>query len=123
MIFPAGTLWGTNHAKMAQNVEDAATKMRSIEGIRDRDRSAILKAIQVLSLPDGHKAYFFVMGVGPGGQVGGAFSYEQSYDLLVTEGFDAEDDMPIAKKITNPVNPTNDLPTVFLKIRASLAAQ
>jgi hypothetical protein len=42
-------------------------------------------------------------------------------DLMVTEDFDAEDDLPDGKRIKDPVTPTNDLPVLFGKVAACLA--
>jgi hypothetical protein len=123
IVCEPGTLWGTNRARMTKAIEEQMAKMRAIknpDGSKTID--FITKSFQVVTLPNGRKAYFTPVGFGPGGTSLGAFSFERNYDLFVMEDFGADDVSP-EKKMKNPVSPTNDLPSLFGKIEAFLEGQ
>lgn len=117
-VFEHGTLRGTNRDRFPKVVEQQISKMRTLH-----DSSSEQYAFQTVTLANGRKAYFTVLGFGPGGMSLAAFCYERDYDLLVTEDFDAEDDVPADKRMKNPISPTNDLPVFFGKVEAFLEAQ
>jgi hypothetical protein len=88
--------------------------------LKSRDED-INKLFRIISLPNGRKAYFSVLGFGPGGIGLVGFSYESGYDLMVMEVADA-DDVPAEKQMKNPVTPTNDLAVFFGKLEKYLEA-
>jgi len=123
IVCDSGTLWGANRAKVTKGIEDTMAKMAAIKNPEDsKTIEAMKKSFSIVTLPNGQKAYFTVVGFGPGGTGYGAFSYERDYDLFVMEDFGADDVTP-DKKMKNPVTPTNDVPTLFGKIEAFLEAQ
>jgi hypothetical protein len=123
IICEPGTLWGAKRAQVTKGIEDTMAKMAAIKNPEDSKAiAAMKKSFSIVALPNGHKAYFTVVGFGPGGTGYGAFSYERDYDLFVIEDFGSDDVTP-DKKMKNPVTPTNDLPTLFGKIEAFLEAQ
>jgi hypothetical protein len=73
-------------------------------------------------LPNSRKAYFTILGFGPGGTGLAGFCYERDYDLMIWENFAAENGVA-EKQATPPVIPTNDLPVIFRKVEAFLQAQ
>lgn len=120
-VFEHGTLWGTNRDRFPKVVEEQISKMRTLHD--SSSEQSVKKMFQIVTLANGRKAYFTVLGFGPGGTGLAGFCYERDYDLLVTEDFDAEDDVPADKRMKNPVSPTNDLPVFFGKVAAFLEAQ
>jgi hypothetical protein len=118
-VFQPGTLWGTNRAAMPASIEKQIARMQQM-----KTRDDFLKnAFQIIALPHGRKAYFTVLGFGPGGIGLAGFSYGPDYDLMVTEDVDAEDGPPDVNRIKDPVSPTNDLPVVFGKVATFLGTQ
>lgn len=115
VLCEAGTLWGTNRTRAPKLVEEQAAKVQSLTNPDEAKR-----IFQVVTLADGRKAYFTVLGFGPGGTGLAGFAYGGAFDLLVLEDFDAEDDIPAEKKLKNPVAPTADLPDLFGKVQTFL---
>jgi hypothetical protein len=129
LVCQSGTLWSTNRTQAPKTVEKQIALMRSMDAkspdeLRaDSDGSKFSnKAFQIIPLPNGRKAYFTMLGFGPGGTGLVGFSYERDYDLMVMENFDAED-VPVEERMKNPISPTNDLPVFFGKVEAFLDAQ
>jgi hypothetical protein len=128
-VCQSGTLWGTNRTQAPKRVEKQIASMRSLEinsgaefKADSSDHAFFTNAIQILPLPNGHKAYFTVLGFGPGGTGLVGFCYERDYDLIVMEDFENED-VPVEERMKNPISPTNDLPVLFGKIEKFLDAQ
>jgi hypothetical protein len=117
-IFEPGTLWGTNRAKATEAIEKGAERLKAPK-FQDKRKDAI----HIDVLPNGQKVYFALMGFGPGGSSAGAFCYEHNYDLLVSEEFNAQHGIPPEKKTRDRINPTNDLPVVFKKVKEFVDAQ
>ena len=118
-----GTLWGTNRMQTPKIVEKQVALLRTSKNRDGTVEKDFEKDFQISTLPNGRKAYFTVLGFGPGGTGLVGFSYERDYDLMVTEDFDAEDDVPAEKQMKNPISPTNDLPVLFGKVETFLDAQ
>ena len=114
-----GTLWDTNHTQYPKHIEELVAKMRGLKDLNEFSK----KTDQIVTLPNGHKAYFTVFGFGPGGEGLIGFCYERDYDLMVMEDFSTEHGVAPDKQIKNPVSPTNDLPVIFGKVEAFLEAQ
>ncbi len=114
-----GTLWGTNRTQAPKIVEKQVALMQTLKSLNESSK----EEFQVIRLPNGGKACFTVLGFGPGGTGLCGFSYERDYDLMVTEDFDAENDLPAEKQMKNPISPTNNLPVLFGKIETFLDAQ
>ena len=74
--------------------------------------------IEILTRPDGRKAYVSLMGFGPGGVGYWAFSTLPggAYDLLVMSISDSEHGLPSDQRLLNPALPTASLSTVFQKV-------
>ena len=125
IVCQSGTLWGTNRTQAPQKVEKQIALMRSLKSPGNGDKvDEVFKktAFQIIPLSNGHKAYFTMLGFGPGGIGLAGFCYERDYDLLVMEDF-STDDGPPENRMKNPISPTNDLPVVFGKVEAFLAGQ
>jgi hypothetical protein len=118
-----GTLWGTNHTQLPQMLEQQVAKMQALKNPIGNDQKELQEMIQIITLPNGRKAYFSVLGFGPGGIGFVGFSYERDYDFMVTEICDASDDVAGEEQIKNPISPTNDLPIIFGKVETFLEAQ
>jgi hypothetical protein len=118
-----GTLWGTNRIKLPKMLEQQVAKMQALKNPIGNDQKELQKMIQIITLPNGRKAYFSVLGFGPGGIGFVGFSYERDYDLMVTEDCDANDDVAGEEHIKNPISPTNDLAFIFGKVETFLEAQ
>ena len=97
--------------------------MQALKNPIGNEQEGLQKMIQIITLPNGRKAYFSVLGFGPGGIGFVGFSYERDYDLMVTEVRDANDDVAGEKHIKNPISPTNDLPVIFGNVETFLEAQ
>jgi hypothetical protein len=119
IVCKRGTLWGTNRTQALKMVEKQVALMRSLKSPDE----FVKKAFQIIPLPNGRKAYFTVLGFGPGGTGLVGFSYEHDYDLMIGEDFDAEHGRPAEKQIKNPISPANDLPVIFGKVETFLDAQ
>jgi hypothetical protein len=125
----SGTLWGTYRTQAPKSVEKQIASIRSLETQSGEKFKAdshqdkfFTNAIQIRPLPNGHKAYFTILGFGPGGTGLVGFCYERDYDLIVMEDFENED-VPVEERMKNPIRPTNDLPVFFGKVEAFLDAQ
>jgi hypothetical protein len=118
-IYQRGTLWGTNHTQFPTIIEKQIEKMRTLKHLDEFSK----KADQIVALPNGRKAYFTVLGFGPGGEGLAGFCYERDYDLIVTEDFSTEHGVPAKEQIKNPASPTNDLTIIFGKVEKFLQAQ
>lgn len=105
-IYEPGSLWGKDRKEVLKKIEESVLKMKKL----DKDCE---KEIHIEDRTDGRKVYFTFLGGGPGGSLIGAFTFFPDYDLLVTQGFDAEDDMPSEKRLKDPDQSTNDLSVIF----------
>jgi len=114
-----GTLLGTNQTRFQKMIEEQIAQTRISKDVKEFDK----KAEQVITLPNGRKAYFSVFGLGPGGSGLIGFSYERDYDLMVMEDFSTEHGARAEEQIKNPVSPTNDLPVIFRQVETFLQKQ
>ena len=117
-IFAGGTLFGTNRPKMEQHIAETELKLNNRPGSSNAD-------FAVKSSPDGRKVYYSGLGIGPGGAMLAGFASlpGNSYDLLVAESINFEDDMPADEKLTDPAKPRSTLQQIFPRVEQFILNQ
>jgi hypothetical protein len=117
-IFAGGTLFGTNRPKMEEHIADAELKLNNMPGSTNTD-------FAVKSTPDGRKVYYSGLGFGPGGAMLAGFASlpGNSYDLLVAESINFEDDMPVGEKLQDPAKPRSTLQQIFPRVEQFILNQ
>lgn len=117
-LFPGGTLFRDKRKQMEETISQQIEKLKAVStGARQE------MGIAIQERPDGRKAFFSVMGFGPGGAGYGAFCTLEggAYDLLVMHIVDFEDDMPQEQRLKNPAKPGKELTDIFASIEDSVS--